>query len=887
MASDLSLSISVSAVVGGALSGLTNIGKAMNTLKSTTTNLTTKQKELGDSLERNKDRLSSTSAAHLWRQYNQVGEAIDKLTRKHEQLAKIAARKIGNQEQWQNLKGQWQSAVASAGTLVLPIKLAIDFESAMADVKKVVDFDTPEQFKQMGQDIVAMTRQIPMSANELAKIVALGGQSGIAQDQLLRFANSAAKMGVAFDVSAEKAGQSMAELRSAFQLDQSGVETLADKINYLGNTTPAAAKGIMEIVQRVGAFGTVAGYNTGTVAALGATMRGFGIQEEIAATSIKNMMLALVAGETATKSQKAAWKKLGFDHEKIAKDMQKDAEGTTLKVLEAVSKLEKHEQASTLKQLFGSESLLGIAPLLTSIDTVKKNLEGVKNAANFDGSMNKEYEARAATTANNIQLLKNSLTGLGITVGTMLLPAVNRFVVLSTSVVNALTDWAQQHPVLTQAIVGTTAAILAFISGGFVIRVLGNRMMAVLLSVRGGFAALSASITAVRAVMQGGVALSSLEGNLGKVIRAFTTVCTAIMAFSLSSAMAFAPVLLAIAAVAAAAALIYIYWKPIKAFFIGFWDGFKDGIAPIMPLLEMIGAGWKGLFDLAVAFVQPIIAWFRELGLVSDETAQKSQSIGYFFGAMLGTLLGNVQAIGGAIINGWRMIFDSLFNVVFMVIEQVKSVWQGGLSNMVALVMNWAILGAIRAILNAIAALFGGEVGRWASYGANMIDGLINGISAGIGRVVAMAQNLAARVKGAFTGAMQIHSPSRVFRSYGGFMTEGLAIGVNKGADKPIGKIRQLASNLKNRFAERMSGFRSDLSARLSANADNLSQARAEYSQAQFNNGGAMTIHFNPTININGGGNMSAQMQQGLQMSLYEFEKTLERVMAEKIRRAY
>ncbi|MDK4673142.1 hypothetical protein QG089_09380 [Kingella kingae] len=118
-------------------------------------------------------------------------------------------------------------------------------------------------------------------------------------------------------------------------------------------------------------------------------------------------------------------------------------------------------------------------------------------------------------------------------------------------------------------------------------------------------------------------------------------------------------------------------------------------------------------------------------------------------------------------------------------------------------------------------------------------------------------------------------------------MTEGLAIGVNKGADKPIGKIRQLASNLKNRFAERMSGFRSDLSARLSANADNLSQARAEYSQAQFNNGGAMTIHFNPTININGGGNMSAQMQQGLQMSLYEFEKTLERVMAEKIRRAY
>ncbi|WP_413462550.1 hypothetical protein, partial [Kingella kingae] len=55
------------------------------------------------------------------------------------------------------------------------------------------------------------------------------------------------------------------------------------------------------------------------------TMRGFGIQEEMAATSIKNMMLALVAGETATKSQKAAWKELGLDHEQIAKPMDKHA----------------------------------------------------------------------------------------------------------------------------------------------------------------------------------------------------------------------------------------------------------------------------------------------------------------------------------------------------------------------------------------------------------------------------------------------------------------------------------------------------------------------------------------------------------------------------------
>ena len=40
MASNLGVSIGVSAVVGGALSGFTNVGKAMDTLKETTGNMT-------------------------------------------------------------------------------------------------------------------------------------------------------------------------------------------------------------------------------------------------------------------------------------------------------------------------------------------------------------------------------------------------------------------------------------------------------------------------------------------------------------------------------------------------------------------------------------------------------------------------------------------------------------------------------------------------------------------------------------------------------------------------------------------------------------------------------------------------------------------------------
>ena len=343
-------------------------------------------------------------------------------------------------------------AGAGAAALVVPVKLAIDYESALADVNKVVDFDTPQQFKQMGDDIIRLSTKLPMAAKDIAAIVASGGQSGIEKSQLLQFAEDAVKMGVAFDITAEESGQAMAEMRTAFKLSQTEVTALADKINYLGNNTPAAAKGIMEIVQRIGPLGEVSGFASGSIAALGATIRGMGVSEEIAATGIKNMMLSLVAGETATKSQQAAYSKLGLESSAVAKSMQVDSEKTTLTILKAVSKLDKAEQASTLKQLFGSESLGAIAPLLTNMEALEKNLGMVGDKTKYAGSMQKEYEARAATTANTIQLFKNQLSGVAITIGNTLLPTINTMLKSTGSIIEKFQTWASANPELVEKI---------------------------------------------------------------------------------------------------------------------------------------------------------------------------------------------------------------------------------------------------------------------------------------------------------------------------------------------------------------------------------------------------------------------------------------------------
>lgn len=466
--------------------------------------------------------------------------------------------------------------VASAATvaMVVPVKLAIDYESSMADVKKVFN-GTEAEFKSINTEILDMSTRLPMAAKDIAAIVAAGAQSGIASKELTTFAETAVKMGVAFDISAEQSGQSMAELRTAFRMSQDQVTTLADQINYLGNNTPAAAKGIMEIVQRIGPLGEVGGFAASSIAALGATLRGMGISEEIAATGIKNTMLALVAGESATKGQKAAYKELGIDYAKVAKDMQKDANGTTLMVLKQIAKLDKYKQAAVLADLFGKESLSAIAPLLTNMEALEKNLGLVADKSKYAGSMEQEYAARAATSANNIQLLKNSVSALGIDIGTVLLPPLNMVIDKARGLTNQVIAWAKENPAL--------AATLTKIAVGGILLV-------------GGLSALALGITAL----------------LGPIAILKVTLGTLGLGFSAVGAI-FSPVGLIIlgivAAVAGAAYLIYRNWEPISGFFTGIWStiktAFNGGIRGVTALI----LNWSPL-GLFYSVFAKVLSWF-------------------------------------------------------------------------------------------------------------------------------------------------------------------------------------------------------------------------------------------------------------------------------------
>ena len=53
------------------------------------------------------------------------------------------------------------------GALSKPVSHAINFESAIADVRKVVDFESPEGFQNLSNKIIEMTKTIPLAKEQL------------------------------------------------------------------------------------------------------------------------------------------------------------------------------------------------------------------------------------------------------------------------------------------------------------------------------------------------------------------------------------------------------------------------------------------------------------------------------------------------------------------------------------------------------------------------------------------------------------------------------------------------------------------------------------------------------------------------------------------------
>ena len=435
-----------------------------------------------------RDKLNLIPHERIKQEIEEVKRAYDSLktsgTLSHRELAQAALKTetairelegktngfLGTLEQ---MKGSLIGAGAAFGGLTLAARQAMQFESAMADVRKVVE-GSDEEFAGLTRTIKDLSGELPISADGLAKIAAAGGQLGIGIERIAEFTRLAAQMATAFNMSAEEAGQAVAKLSNVFHLPLDGVRKLGDAVNVLGNNTAATEAAIVDVLTRIGGSAVQFGLASDQAAALAATMLSLGTAPQVVATGLNAMMARLQTANTQSDEFKQTLKGVGIEAQDLAERIRTKPQEALLEFMRTLSRLDSQSKAETLVKLFGLEYQDDIARLIGSLGQYEDSLGLIGDKAKVAGAMQAEFAARMETTDAQIELLKNAIETIGINLGTVFLPMIKTAASGLADISRGIASFAEEFPVISGLI--ATVATLGASLGALRVAVLAARV---------------------------------------------------------------------------------------------------------------------------------------------------------------------------------------------------------------------------------------------------------------------------------------------------------------------------------------------------------------------------------------------------------------------------
>lgn len=519
-------------------------------------------------------------------------------------------------------RGRLTDALGMAVALGAPIRAAAQFEDAFADLEKVLDAPA-RKLGEIRKGLLAMSREIAMSATGLTTIMASAAQAGIPTEQLERFTAFTARAAVAFDMAAEEIGTRFAKLRNVYRLNQEGLEDLADAANHLSNNMAATAAEITDFANRAAGAQRTLRLTAVEMSAVGAAMVAAGILPQTAARGVSALANKLAQGG---KKVNGALEIAGLSYESFMASLEADAPTALQDLFERLSKSPKGMTA--LIDLVGQDFSDDFSKLLNNPDLLAQAFRLVAEEAEYAGSATEEYNKRAQTTLNRLALVRNQISSLAIMLGNILLPAINELMEHTSGLVDRFAEFAEANPELTAQLVQAAAALLAFgvasrvlayayaLMAGPLIRLTslflrfsasGRNISLVARALRGlraasGFLARAPASAGlflaslgpqrVKSAIMGLSMLSTLMK--GSLVAAFAGLKTAAVGALSAIAAAGWPVTAVLTAIAAAAFAIWKYWDRLKAAVAGFFEGLASAFAPE---IEAVKQAWSGFVD--------------------------------------------------------------------------------------------------------------------------------------------------------------------------------------------------------------------------------------------------------------------------------------------------
>lgn len=382
-----------------------------------------------------------------------------------------------------NFSRGWTVAGAAIGaSLVGVTKAAVDYEAALAGVKKTTD-PTAIQFAAFEQGFRNLANTIPVSAKELANMGAMAGQLGIHNESLLTFVETMAKLQTATNIVGEEGAAELAKFMNIMGTSQDRVSNLGSSLVDLGNNFATTEKDILDMALNLAGAGKQIGLSEGSVFGLATALSSVGIEAEKGGSAFSKVMINMA--KAVDEMDTTAGSKLrefagvsGMTAEEFANLFNSNPVEAIAAFVEGLGTANERGttaigilQEMNIKEVRLRDTLLraGGAHKLFN-DAINRGNQAFKD----NTALQREFQTFSETTASKLALAKNRLTDVAIEAGNKLLPVLADFLKNSGGWIDGIkgmVEWFSKLPPGIQQVAGALTGLA--VAGGPVMTIFG------------------------------------------------------------------------------------------------------------------------------------------------------------------------------------------------------------------------------------------------------------------------------------------------------------------------------------------------------------------------------------------------------------------------------